>query len=119
MGNVTSNESKKYKFGSTQDPNSPRPGYYFKNKKIKYHSTTIELVPNEKIETFEKLKYGYAKSNMRVFYNGLPITSADPKTFKILNRQEAINIKDIPNLNSVLGMDSKNIYHKGKVIKKL
>ena len=118
MGNTpsTSENTNIIKFGSINDPQNSRPGYYSNGKIIKYHTDVIDLIPGETINSFTKLKYGYAVTNKRVFYKGVPIKNASPDNFKIINRE---NVKDpeLSKLNSVLGIENdKKIYHKGKLI---
>ena len=121
MGNNVSVEKKP--FGSIyRNGNEPvRPGYYKNKNKVMYQGEDLNLLPDE--TTFSKLKYGYAKSNLRVYYQGKPIVSADPKTFNIINRKNIKTITEIPeyiNLNSVLGVDyldnKKRIYYRGTII---
>ena len=59
MGNSQSLDNK-IKFGSVNDPENSRPGYYANGKMIKYHTEKIELLPDELVSSFKKLKYGYA-----------------------------------------------------------
>jgi hypothetical protein len=101
-----------------------RPGYYFSKKIKSYQGVPIEVQPDE--HQFKKLKYGYAKSNQRVFYQGIPIPDANPVTFDVINRSEiatkvnAIHTKQFVKLNTVLGMDfngnEQRLYHKGTLI---
>ena len=124
MGNKNSIE--KVNFGSIhpKENEKPRPGYYFKKTKRMYKGNDIQLVPDE--DSFKKLKYGYAKSNKRVFYKGLEIPGANPSTFSIISRPNVNNIieksEQLVKLNSVLGMDfdcnKKRLYYKGTVIYK-
>ena len=97
-----------------------------------YQGETINLLPDE--ISFDKLKYGYAKSNKQVFYQGKPILGADPKTFIVINRKNIKSITQIPEydemnnnsldillkLNFVLGVDhlnnKKRIYYQGTII---
>jgi len=102
----------------------PRPGYYFNTSKKLYQGIPIEVLPNE--DSFKKLKYGYAKSNQRVFYKGIPIQNIFPKTFSIISRSNVRNITEnseqFVKLNSVLGMDydcnKKRLYYRGNIIYK-
>jgi hypothetical protein len=102
-----------------------RPGYYIKNGIVIYGGKQIELLPGEK--DFQKLKYGYLKSNFRVFYQGIPVPTANPATFTVLNRNNVNTLSKIPEkniqfekLNSVLGMDfignKKRIYFGANLI---
>ena len=105
MGNtVSDNANPVNTFGKIhpKDNEKARPGYYFNTTSKLYQGTPIEVLPDE--HSFKKLKYGYAKSNLRVFYNGKAIPDADPKTFTIIPRKE----KTPFNLNCVLGRDVKN-----------
>jgi hypothetical protein len=121
MGNNTSVSSN---FGSVypKENERPRPGYYFNTLKKMYQGTPIEVLPGE--DSFKKLKYGYAKSNQRVFYKGVPIQGAFPKTFSMVSRNNVRNIIDdseqLIKLNAVLGMDydcnKKRLYYHGKVV---
>jgi len=123
--------SSKIKFGSIHDPGCPRPGYYYnQNTRIlKYHINNINLLPGE--NTFKKLKYGYGKTNKRVFYKGIHITNANPNTFTTLTIPEIRNIINIVpkydtteliKLNSVLGIETgsngviNKVYYKGKLV---
>ena len=116
MGNNTSSPVDKIKFGSINDPENSRPGYYTNGKIIKYHTQEIKLLPGEMVKSFKKLKYGYAVTNARVFYKGVPIKNVDPNKFEIINR-ENVTIPELKKLNSVLGVENgKNFYHMGKLI---
>jgi hypothetical protein len=123
-GNSTTGPSgnKKIKFGSIHDPGNPRPGYYYNQntRTLKYHTHEIILLPGENV--FKKLKYGYAKTNKRVFYKGIHIPGAVPENFSTLTIPE---VKELGNpaltkLNSVLGILGNNsynsYYYKGKLI---
>ena len=122
MGNNTSSQVKAKKFGSINDPDNSRPGYYNNGKIIKYHTREIPLVPGEYITSFKKLRYGYAITNKRAFYKGTPMFGVNPSHFGLLNRDQVSSLND-PNLNklnSVIGVESfgnkKNIFYKGKKI---
>ena len=113
----------KKKFGSInpEEGEKPRPGYYFGKNFIIYKAHRFETLPNE--EQFMKLGNGYAKSNMRVFYQGTPVHGAIPKTFQVINRNKVKDIttnKELLDLDSVLGMDfncnTKRIYYRGKMV---
>jgi len=116
------NTSGKYVFGSIKDKENPRAGYYYNAKKnvLIYNTETIKLLNSE--TSVIKLKYSYAKTNMRVFYKGKQIIGADPSTFKTINRREIKNLNNssLNSLNSVIGMDIKNgitrYYHKGVLL---
>ena len=129
MGNTPSTVEEKVKFGSIYPSNGKvRPGYYFRNNKstkVIYKGNEIPIMENE--EGFQKLKFGYLKSNLRVFYNGLPIFLANPATFSVITRNNVNSLSKIPEknkeflkLNSVLGMDfignKKRIYFKDRII---
>jgi hypothetical protein len=126
MGNVNSTKETKTNFGSIypKENDKPRPGYYFNVSKKMYQGNEISILPDE--DSFKKLKYGYAKSNLRVFYKGVPIQDANPKTFSIISRSNVANIIDnseqLVKLNSVLGMDyncnKKRLYFHGNIIYK-
>jgi hypothetical protein len=99
----------------------PRKGYYTNKNNIIYKSQVFPKLETE--SNFQKLNYGYFKSNKRVFYNGNLIPGANPETFRIINRDKVKNEtenKDIINLNSVIGIDyfgnKKRIYHKGNLL---
>ena len=127
--NFQNNITKKIKFGSIHDAGNPRPGYYYnQNTRIlKYHTTEIILLPGENV--FKKLKYGYAKTNKRVFYKGIHIPGATSENFTTLTIPEVKELgnPNLSKLNSVLGIEkgsynSKNsvrqysYYYKGKLI---
>ena len=128
MGNNQSNTNntnitKKIKFGSIHDPGNPRPGYYYnQNTRIlKYHTHEIVLLPGENI--FKKLKYGYAKTNKRVFYKGIHLTSANQNNFETMNIPEIkkLGIHSLSKYNSVLGVEKVDgtitkVYYKGKLV---
>ena len=125
MGNtVSDNANPGTPFGKIhpKDNEKARPGYYFNTTSKLYQGTPIEVLPDE--HAFKKLKYGYAKSNKRVFYKGVPIQGAFPNTFSIISRPNVRNIIDdseqLIKLNSVLGMDfncnKKRLYYRGKAI---
>ena len=123
MGNNPSSYNK-IKFGSINDPKNSRPGYYANGKILKYHTSEIILLLDENLESFKKLKYGYAITNKRVFYKGIPINNINPANFDIINIKNVKVLNDIQlvKLNSVLGIeitlqDKKNIYHKGHLFK--
>ena len=112
--NVPVQEGKKIIFGSVNDDSHPRAGYYHNKNTIKYHTIPIILIPGESSDSFKKLKYGYAKTNKRVFYKGVPISGVNPNTFYVINRNNPEN-----NTNSVLGISTgtgtinKKIFYKG------
>jgi hypothetical protein len=127
MGNSNSSESvvpefefgTRKGFGSVNDPSNPRPGYYYNQntRTLKYHTTPIEILPGE--TSFKKLKYGYFKTNKRVFYKGVQIKSVNPANFTTLTIPEVKStFPHLAKLNSVVGIDQTNnrIYHKGKLI---
>ena len=124
MGNTTSSESQKnIKFGSINDPDNSRAGYYNNGKILKYHTTEIPLIPGEKLESFKKLNYGYAITNRRAFYQGEELLGVNPSHFGIINRNELpkLNRPDLQKLDSVLGVESfgkkfRKIYYKGKLV---
>ena len=101
MGNT---QIKPQSFGSVNpsDGEKGRPGYFITKSGVKYQGIFIPPVPGE--NTFKKLNYGYAVSNLRVFYEGKPIPNADPKTFNIVPRGKEAKFK---HLNCVLGRDVK------------
>ena len=123
MGNTNSAQVKAKKFGSINDPDNSRPGYYNNGKMIKYHTTEISLIPGEDINSFKKLRYGYAITNKRAFYKGTPMLGVNPSHFGLLNRDQVPSLNDpnLTKLNSVIGVESlgnkKNIYYKGKLIR--
>ena len=92
MGNINSitNSIIKEKFGSIYNKDGiTRPGYYWKkgnNKKLIYKGVDIPLLPGE--DKFKSLKYGYLVTNKRVFYKGLPILQANPKSFSTITRDK-------------------------------
>ena len=45
------------KFGSINDPENSRPGYYVNGKILKYHTEIIPLIPGETLSSLKKLKY--------------------------------------------------------------
>jgi len=117
-GPAGNNITKKIKFGSIHDPGNPRPGYYYNQntRTLKYHTHEIILLPGENI--FKKLKYGYAKTNKRVFYKGIHIPGAIPDNFSTLTIPEVkeLGIPKLTKLNSVLGILGNSYYYKGKLI---
>ena len=128
MGNTNSNVVKE-KFGSIYSKDGiTRPGYYWKKgnkKKLIYHGNEITLLPDE--TDFKSLKYGYFVTNLRVFYKGMPLLQANPKTFSTVTRNniKSINLKsekinELAKLNSVIGLDyfgnKKRVYHKNIII---
>ena len=117
----------KSEFGSIYAENGGkvRPGYYFSTGKIRYNAQELEILPGE--QGFQKLKYGYLKSNMRVFYKGKPIPFANAATFNVITRNNVSTLSKSPiknqefkRLNTVLGMDfignTKRIYLREIVI---
>jgi hypothetical protein len=117
----------KTNFGSISPENGGkvRPGYYFSTGKIIYKGQQLEILPGE--HNFQKLKYGYLKSNRRVFYKGIPIPFANPATFNVITRNNVSTLSKLPQrnqeferLNTVLGMDfignTKRIYLRETVI---
>ena len=128
MGNTNSNVVKE-KFGSIYSKDGiTRPGYYWKKgnkKKLIYQGNEITLLPDE--TDFKSLKYGYFVTNLRVFYKGMPLLQANPKTFSTVTRNniKSINLKsekinELAKLNSVIGLDyfgnKKRFYHKNIII---
>ena len=113
--------TKKIKFGSIHDPGNPRPGYYYNQntRTLKYHTHIIPLLPGENV--FKKLKYGYAKTNKRVFYKGIHILGAIPDNFSTLTIPEVKELgnPNLSKLNSVLGIFDNSYYYKGKLINRV
>jgi hypothetical protein len=124
MGNTSStkvSDEPQVKFGSIYGKDGKvRPGYYFGTGKILYKGEEIKLNPGE--TNFQKLNYGYLKTNMRVFYNGKPILVANPVTFSTVKRKDVDKLSKFPEknkefkkLNSVLATDfvgnKKRIYY--------
>ena len=107
------------KFGSINDPENSRPGYYVNGKILKYHTEIIPLIPGETLSSLKKLKYGYAMTNKRVLYQGKTIENANVNTFKILNIKDVPSLNDpqLTRLNSVLGISGNKIFYKGLLIK--
>jgi hypothetical protein len=127
MGNNTSvPEPEKVKFGTVYGTDGKtRPGYYLGNGKVIYKGQEIPTTPGE--TDFQKLKFGYLKSNKHVYYNGKIIPGANPATFLTIERKNAKTLSKLPEknkefekLNSVLGMDyvgnKKRIYFGDHVI---
>jgi len=126
MGNNNSTTTEGIKFGSIDSTNGKvRPGYYFGNNKLIYQGNQIKVMENEK--NFQKLKYGYLKSDKRVFYQGVPLLSANPSTFSVTTRNNVKGLSKFPEknqelakLNSVLAIDyignKKRIYYKDHII---
>lgn len=114
------------KFGSIYNTDGKtRPGYYFSKNKIIYKGQEIPILINE--SCFQKLKFGYAKSNKRVFYNGKVLLMANPSTFSVIMRNNVKLLSKFPEknksfskLNCVLGMDyvhnTKRVYLKDTII---
>ena len=124
MGN-TPTKTEPISFGSVYDNGGKiRPGYYFSKDKVMYHGKEIPKMKDE--IDFQKLKYGYLKSNKRVFYNGEPVLTANPATFSVINRNNKFISKspeknsEFEKLNCVLGMDyignKKRIFLNEKII---
>jgi hypothetical protein len=127
MGNNTSMITEKKPFGSIykSEHGKTRPGYYIKGNKVIYKGKQINVLENE--TDFQKLKFGYLKSNKRVFYSGESIHTANPLTFTVLTRNNVHTLSKSPEkneefgkLNSVLGMDflgnKKRIFYKNRII---
>ena len=127
MGNTQAKiEDPGIKFGSVYGHGGKtRPGYYFAKDKILYHGKEIPKMNGE--TDFQKLKYGYLKSNKRVFYNGEPVITANPATFSVVTRNNCGSLSKTPEknthftkLNCVLGVDfignQKRIFLGEKII---
>jgi hypothetical protein len=97
---------------------SVRDGYYKNKKGVYYNGQSLNLYPRE-LKTFKKLKYSYAKTYKHVYYKGVVIVDADPKTFVVINRKSMP--EEFKFFNSVIGMDFQNgtrtIYQFGERIK--
>ena len=125
MGNTNSTQSKpKGSFGSVHGGDKCRPGYYINSSSVLYGGKPLELVESE-LSHFKKLTGGYAKSNMRVFYQGEPMSGADPATFIVVNRKALKTVTDNPDIlkmNALMGMDvegrRKRMWCMGKMINK-
>ena len=127
MGNNTSvPQPEKVKFGTVYGTDGKvRPGYYIRNGTVVYKGQKILTIPGE--TDFQKLKYGYLKSNKHVYYNGKVILGANPSTFLTIERKNVERLSKNPvknnefrKLNSVLGIDyignKKRIYYGEHVI---
>ena len=103
MGNTSS--SQELKFGSVHKSGKDcRPGYYVNSKGVYYGGSII----TRNIVSFQKLKYGYAKNDQLVFYNGMVIPGANTQSFRILNRGDPDNPT-----NCAIGIDSTARYKHG------
>lgn len=95
-----------------------RDGYYKNKKGVFYGGVSLKLSKRE-LSSFEKLKYGYAKTDIHVFYKGNIIEGADPKTFETINRKQMPDQYKKYKLNSAIGVDmdfekkKKRIYQFG------
>ena len=71
---------------SVFNKDKPRAGYYItpRSRHVMYMGEFMRPVNGE--NTFIKLKYSYAKTNLRVFYKGIPIPNADPASFVTIDR---------------------------------
>jgi hypothetical protein len=126
MGNNASTKKEPEKFGTVYGTDGKtRPGYYLGNGKVVYKGKELVLLPGE--SDFQKLRFGYLRSNQRVFYNGVPIPGANPATFSTVTRNNVKTLSKVPEkneefekLNSVLGMDflgnKKRIYYRMRII---
>ena len=87
------------KFGNVypEPGEKPRPGYYFGKSGIVYAGEPLTVLPGE--SGFQKLKYGYLKSNLRVFFRGKVIPGANPATFAVLTRNNVSKISKNPEKN--------------------
>ena len=103
MGNTF---TKKTPFGSVYGHNGiTRVGYYNNGKKVMYAGKELEFTPDSTIESFKKLKYGYAKNNRYCFYRGKKIPGADPETFAVHRRHSKLNKS-----NRVIASDKYRVY---------
>jgi hypothetical protein len=94
-----------YKVEGATEPMKTRDGYYKNGKGIFYEGTMVPI-PKKDLASFKKLKYGYAKTDLSVYYKGNPIPGANPKSFITINRK---NMPDeYKKLNSVVGVDFDN-----------
>ena len=120
-------KSASVKFGSVHPElnGKARPGYYISNNKIIYNGSILPLLQGEK--DFQKLKYGYLKTDKQVFYKGISLPFVNPLTFSTITRNNVNKLSRYPEknnefvkLNSVLGMDfvgnRKRIYFREKII---
>ena len=82
-----------------------RDGYYKNKKGVFYEGVSLNLSKKERM-SFQKLKYGYAKTEIHVFYKGNIIEGANPKSFITINRKNMP--EEYKKLNSVIGMDFEN-----------
>jgi hypothetical protein len=103
MGNTQIKPQQPFGSVNPSEGGKGRPGYFITKECVKYQGVVIPAIQGE--NTFEKLNYGYAKSNLRVFYKGKVVFDADPKTFTIVQRNKE---KKFSTLNCVLGRDVKN-----------
>lgn len=87
------------KFGNVypEPGEKARPGYYFAKTGIVYAGEPINVITGE--SGFQKLKYGYLKSNKRVFSKGKVIPGANPATFTVLTRNNVSKISKFPEKN--------------------
>ena len=98
MGNNTSTPvPEKVKFGTVYGTGGKvRPGYYFGNGKVVYKGEQIITLPGE--IDFQKLKFGYLKSNKHVYYNGKVIHGANPLTFLTMERKNVKTLSKDPDI---------------------
>jgi hypothetical protein len=98
-------EENKFNTEEKQEVVNIRHGYYKNKKSVYYDGISLNLSKKD-ISSFKKLKYGYAKTNIHVYYKGNIITDANPNTFITINRKNMP--EEFKKLNSVIGMDFKN-----------
>ena len=130
MGNSNSvNSIGNKSFGSISSTDNPRPGYYNGKGIVIYSGSQIKMLPGEDTKV-QKLKHGYASTNMRVFYKGIPIKDADPSSFEVIekknlksrlgNQVTSDQFKKLSNLNHVVAIDQrdgqKRVFIEGKLI---
>ena len=91
-----------------------RDGYYKNKKGVFYGGISLKLSKKE-LSSFEKLKYGYAKTSIHVFYKGNIIEGADPVSFETINRKQMPDQYKKFKLNSAIGVDMDYVKKKKRI----
>jgi len=96
-GSVPIKEPQQFGNVHPQPGQRARPGYYVKGNVVVYQGQTLPMLPGE--TDIQKLKYGYLKTNKRVFFKGNVLPSANPSTFTVLTRNNTDSISKSPEKN--------------------
>ena len=95
--------------------NIPKSDIHYKVIKNNLELEKNNFMTTEITNHCKKLKYGYAKTSIHVFYKGNIIEGADPVSFETINRKQMPDQYKKFKLNSAIGVDMDYVKKKKRI----